>query len=282
MAKIGEVLAAVRKNNLEALEELHRAGYRFEGEDGTRALFTALRTWGLRTIARVLEMGADPNGKLEGRHPLEWWASEDFGIEERIRYLLFLILAAYGADLSVIPWGAKEQEGCWQAIEEARHLDEYLSGERLFKAVQALGLLSYRNKYGESLLHVAAQKEWPDFVRQAVGHLDFNERTTYGRTPLHIAARARWCKDPEQVVGALLEGGADPNLLDEDGQSPLTEAILWGNFDSAARIANAGGRLIAEMDPHLVRRLRRKLDEMVILHPVVARGLLEGLPGSEI
>lgn len=42
-----------------------------------------------------------------------------------------------------------------------------------------------------------------------------------GRTPLHSAAELAW----EKVVAHLLELGADPNIKDAEGQTPLNEAF---------------------------------------------------------
>jgi len=247
--------------NVEVLEKLHSGGFRFQEEQATEALFRALRSWKFRALALVLEMGADPNGRFEGQHPLEWWAAEDFGTKENIRYLLFLILVAYGADLSAIPWGEKEQEGCWQVIEEMPSLGEFLPGKRLFEATQALGLLGYRNKYGEGLLHVASAHGWVSFIRQAKGYFDFNERTSSGRTPLHLAVV--WTSNPKEIIDALVEGGADPNLLNEDGRSPLAVAVFLGeNLDLATRILAVGGRIIGPITMESLSRCLQKANSL--------------------
>src|SRR5437870_11090477 len=52
--------------------------------------------------------------------------------------------------------------------------------------------------------------------------IDLNCRDRDGHTPLTRAARIGWV----DAVAALVEQGADPNVIDDLGQTPVTYAIL--------------------------------------------------------
>lgn len=62
---------------------------------------------------------------------------------------------------------------------------------------------------------------------------------TSGETGLHIATRRRdtvW-------IRFLLERGADPNIVDKEGATPLTIAVALGHFDGVAALVAGGARL---------------------------------------
>jgi ankyrin repeat protein len=64
------------------------------------------------------------------------------------------------------------------------------------------------------------------------------QETDSGNTPLYIAASF----GREDVVGLLLEKGADPNIVNLEGWSPLHAALVNGYKDIAGRIRARGGR----------------------------------------
>jgi len=75
-----------------------------------------------------------------------------------------------------------------------------------------------------------------------------NEQTqSSGATPLQIAIRAR---DPDKVK-ALLEAGANPNLMSRDNKHPMHVAAAWGHPDVMARMIKYGG------DPRCVEMVRK-------------------------
>ena len=64
----------------------------------------------------------------------------------------------------------------------------------------------------------------------ANGNLDVNEPTHEGGpTPLLLAIR--WCH--KEIVKSLLDSGADPNIADGEGLTPLLEAIVYFPLESA-------------------------------------------------
>ncbi|MGE3809639.1 MAG: ankyrin repeat domain-containing protein, partial [Gemmataceae bacterium] len=62
------------------------------------------------------------------------------------------------------------------------------------------------------------QQDDPDYVRALIAHgADVNDRHWWGRAALHFACKAGFVR----TVRVLLEAGADPNLRDEAGETPL-------------------------------------------------------------
>jgi ankyrin repeat protein len=64
----------------------------------------------------------------------------------------------------------------------------------------------------------------------------FGSRFTGGFTALTFAAR----QDYVEIARALLEAGANPNVSDRDGMTPLIVAVLNGSFETAAVILEKG------------------------------------------
>jgi len=83
---------------------------------------------------------------------------------------------------------------------------------------------------------VAARSLINDFTRQVTAEPRMQARPSGGFTPLLYAARAG-CLECAQL---LVKAGADPNLGDPDGVSPLLESILNLNFDVAAFLIKHG------------------------------------------
>jgi cytohesin len=64
-----------------------------------------------------------------------------------------------------------------------------------------------------------------------------NEKGPAGRTALHCA------NDQLDVIQLLIDQGADVNARDQDGASPLDEAVWYGSFDTVALLLAHGARL---------------------------------------
>jgi len=234
-------------------------GRNLEGEEGAAALLDVLKGSSLKTIVYALEMGIDPNGEIEGKHPLEWIASRDWKTAKDL-YIRVLILTAYGSDPAVLSWGKKERWSCLYVIDVYR-VEHYLSQERMFKGVQALGLLNQKGMGGQTLIHIAAQRDLDVLIDLLRGHVDFNAQTGEGMTPLHFAAEAY---NSSAAVERLLESGANPNLIDKYKRTALGAALFASRFDKAAIIANAGGRLFngeAHNLDHYLPKITKMLEE---------------------
>ncbi|CAB0028367.1 unnamed protein product [Trichogramma brassicae] len=82
------------------------------------------------------------------------------------------------------------------------------------------------NKEGQTPLHVISQSEHEDSAEMFFKITDLkrkpvevNAQDKFGRAPLHYALRAD--SGTEKIVQVLLSRGANPNLADEEGSTPL-------------------------------------------------------------
>jgi ankyrin repeat protein len=87
---------------------------------------------------------------------------------------------------------------------------------------------------------VMATLQWP---------LNINERSARsGATAIMLAVQARQrlvggeAVDPEDIILALLEAGADPNISDNKGSTPLGYACLQGSLSTASLLLNFGAQ----------------------------------------
>ncbi|KAL7932077.1 ankyrin repeat-containing domain protein [Trichoderma chlorosporum] len=80
---------------------------------------------------------------------------------------------------------------------------------------------------GESPLHIAARNGKTDVVKLLLEYGAWKDRpSSEGKGPLHLAIAH------PMVVKALLEAGADPNVVDEKSQTPLQLAVQGGFWQS--------------------------------------------------
>jgi len=142
-----------------------------------------------------------------------------------------------------------------------------------------------------------------------VEELTINDRDVWGRTPLHWAA-ARGLElmqfsnfgatnDPQNItlvagvieadwawlVEELLELGAEPNMCDVDGRTPLDLAIASGSFQAVTLLLQAGSALDSrnrwEESPVdvLARQSEQFTSRVVEVHPQFAVDAASGLVG---
>jgi len=86
---------------------------------------------------------------------------------------------------------------------------------------------------------VDARSDVNEWERQVTAEPRMQARPSGGFTPLLYAAR----KGCFECARALLDGGADKNLTDPDGVSPMLLATLNFNFDTAALLARRGANV---------------------------------------
>jgi N-acetylmuramoyl-L-alanine amidase len=75
----------------------------------------------------------------------------------------------------------------------------------------------------------------------AIGIDDFMRRSSGSSTPLHYAIRSRDMK----TIGALLKAGANVDLRDENGMTPLMVAAQLGLVDATTKLIDAGAKVDA-------------------------------------
>lgn len=86
-------------------------------------------------------------------------------------------------------------------------------------------------------LHSAAALGVPWALRGLLaGRENLDQRDYFGYTPLHWAARHGRCEAAE----LLLEHGAGPNACDGNGETPLRQALAWGQ-ERVAQLLRARG-----------------------------------------
>ena len=82
-------------------------------------------------------------------------------------------------------------------------------------------LIKFRDYWGNSLLHLAADAKQVEMVRLLISFgCDVHAKNEIGETPLHSAAIA----ESREVSEVLLQAGADPSVVSKEGN---TAADCW-------------------------------------------------------
>ena len=173
-------------------------------------------------IAALLEKGADPDFKdNRGRTPLTA-AIEDNRSMEAITALL---------DGGANPQPPSEFGRSPLAL-AVRHRD----GGEVIRALSKKGLNPrhfIEPDANETLLHLAARYDRDgQIIKDLIGMgLNPNAVNIFGETPLHILFRSNLADDVADAAAALMEGGADPNMANnQTGETPLLLAVRSGRF----------------------------------------------------
>jgi len=92
-----------------------------------------------------------------------------------------------------------------------------------------------KNPYQISPLWIAAAKGHTRVVQLLLGTklVSVNSKSISRRPPIFWAAANGY----EDVVGLLLEAGADPSVMDKDGQTPLSMATRYGHAKIAKMLS---------------------------------------------
>jgi uncharacterized protein len=216
---------------------------------GNTGLRTALHFGsGHEAVVRtLLERGADPNIRDEGdnAYPIHFAA-------ERGDLAVVTLLIEHGAD----PIGTDTTHGLdvlgWAVcFDYAMHLDV------------ARYLLAHGARH--TLLSAVAMGEAEGVHALAAAGADLNQRmdrTNHRRAPLHLAV----VKKQVAALAALIDLGADLNLEDAVGLTPLDHAVLDGEDEIARLLIDAGAAItlpaaIILERPEQIERLVRENPE---------------------
>ena len=227
-------------------------------DDGSTPLHDAIK--GVESlVAKLLAFGADPNiANDRGWTPLHWAA--EWGSPALIAALL-----AAGADPN-----ARDQDG-------RTPLHHAVTGDKpgnVAALVEAGADLRQADRVGDSPLHMAGSDPTRSWDPQAVHHADTaivavlvgagadpNARNQKGGTPLHKA----WDGENEPVANKLLDLGADPEALDDQGRRPGPPVCDWAQheFFRRAPLESVIGCVEAGADPNARGRLGSPLDDLL-------------------
>ncbi|KAI6218180.1 Ankyrin repeat-containing protein [Aphelenchoides fujianensis] len=122
-------------------------------------------------------------------------------------------------------------------------------------------------EYGEACVTSIEPKDFPlhhvvfmndvQLVRRLLKdpNVEINKRNAAGDTPLHIAVERGY----KEITRMLLEAGASVRAKNNDGWSPMVEAISYGDRQTITEMLKMARRqaedALAERKPHLIRML---------------------------
>ena len=246
----------------------HRAAVDSRNDHGETPLFAAVRlaaglgglpagksitNAAITLVGLLLANHASVNAtNLQGRNVLQELLFNDIPGESAVIALLGrngatgtlrpkdrIVLAARRADLAALDRLLSEHP---EMVDTADDVD----GAPLIQHAVAQGnaavaeiLLRYhadiasRDSNGRSLLHLADSREIVELLLRY--QADLNARLPDGSTPLHHAAMTRGSS-----LEALLANGANPNLLDDRGQTPLHRAAKFSSVASVEALLAKG------------------------------------------
>lgn len=103
---------------------------------------------------------------------------------------------------------------------------------------------SITDSYDNSLLHVLAFSGDPIFVQILLRYQpDINTLNTDHETPLIVSLKNEHF-EPTETVKLLLNAGADPNIVDSDGNNALHIAVYYNHLNIVKLLLRYGMNLI--------------------------------------
>ncbi len=186
---------------------------------GVTPLTLAATSGNAALAAVLLEAGADPNATVGEGETILMTAARTGSVA------IIEALVARGAEVNK----AEEWQGQTALV--------FAAAQNHADAVKALVEL------GADVDARSKRLEFPDFVFQTAGMI-YAVQPVGDWTPLMYAAR----DGAIDAVRALADSGADLNLVDPDGTTALTLAILNGHFDTAVELLEMGA------DPNVADR----------------------------
>jgi len=181
----------------------------------TRAIYSLDRDIGLKYIEELLEKGADPNTRnsISGLTPLH------YAIINNRENIVDRLLADDKLNL-MIPsqWG-------YSPFHAAVEQQDATTMQKLLDKLQNQG----NNK-----------KQITDLLN--------TKDTRTGKTPLHLAAAMAQYNPKSDTIQLLLKCGADPDMLDNQNNSPLYRIIHNGNIEAAKALLQVSNNKINQQN----------------------------------
>jgi ankyrin repeat protein/uncharacterized glyoxalase superfamily protein PhnB len=237
-AEISRFFDACRTGNSEQLRQLLagnrdlvRATLPGAPHQGWTGLHEAAKGGQTAAVRLLLEHGADPNAREAGdnTYPLHWAAAHAH--VDVVRVLLDAGGDVHGAgdvhEMDVIGWAAfvHDPHADPHAIDDGRRAVVSLLLERgarhhIFSAMSMGDLDAIRSVVAEN----------PGALTRRMSRFE------QGQTPLHFAiGRHRY-----DILDLLIVLGADVNMTNRSGQTPLATAMLRGDREAMRRLQDAG------------------------------------------
>jgi len=229
-AGLSALLAAADRGDAAAVAAILDKEPEIVNERGLLPGHTGLRTalhFGVHheaVVRELLSRGADPSIRDEGdnAYPIHFAA-------ERGELPIVKLLIEHGAD----PIGAG-----------TTHLLDVLGWAVCFNNIMQVEVARYLLEHGarHTLLSAVAMGDVDAILQTARDGADLNQRmdaTNHRETPLHLAV----IKKQPRSLATLLDLGADPNIEDAAGLTPLDHAALAGEQDMAERLLAGGAEI---------------------------------------
>ncbi|HEU4693320.1 MAG TPA: ankyrin repeat domain-containing protein, partial [Vicinamibacterales bacterium] len=229
-AGLPALLAAADRGDAAAVAAILDKEPAIVSQRGTLPGHTGMRTalhFGVHhepVVRELLARGADPNVRDDGDNafPIHFAA-------ERGDLAVVTLLVEHGAD----PVGAA-----------TTHLLDAIGWAVCFDYATHTDVARYLLAHGarHTLLSAVAMGDVDAIRELARAGVDLNprmDRTNHRRTALHLAV----IKKQPEALAALLDLGADPNIEDAAGLTPLDQAALKGEQEMAARLIDAGAEI---------------------------------------
>merc|ERR1712008_659925 len=105
-------------------------------------------------------------------------------------------------------------------------------------------LLKARDNFGSTPLFTAIQYEHEEIVVQLIiSGADLEARNNHQETPLHCAISPFLGKGNTKIVQLLLEREVDIEAINEEGNTPIYEAVCKNNYENVKLLHRAGANL---------------------------------------
>ncbi|CAB0030052.1 unnamed protein product [Trichogramma brassicae] len=223
-----------------------------QDDEGSAPLHLAVRRGHARALELLLRRGADPNViDARGATPLHRVCEDRHELAE-----LFFALCDLAREPAQI--NVRDNEG-----NAPLHLALRKASRETMELLLRRGAdPNLANAQGETpLLQIVRENREVDLIETLLEFSDdeyrpvrMNDRDREGNSPLHLALLRDDCNKWRKVVELLLRGGADPNLTNEEGQTPLhflckrhrhyhdLLKIMFDRYDGPVRVNARDGR----------------------------------------
>lgn len=223
----------------------HGADVNLPDREGNALLPIAAREGQVEVVQLLLDAGADVNGTITAsRFSNNWPVAEDSSalMEATVNNHIEIVelLLAHDANVNHI-----EKTHNRTALHAAAHFNYAEIASLLIKSGADLNSRSIINDAGEAPLHWAARRGNSDAIEVLVNagaNLDM-QTTDRGLTPLMRALESDTNSVFIETITFLLEGGADPNVQDNNGNTALHYAARFGRDYAISPLIEHGATL---------------------------------------